>query len=146
MRNLFCWLLLALPFTGRGQVANTVSQPNGANGAGPSTIPAVLDYAEEMPVFAGGVPALRQYFATHLTYPPEAVKRTLSGTVVVQFVVDEQGRAVDVAVVRASDPVFDAEAKRVVYLMPWWTPGREHGRPVRVRCTLPLVFTYKRGG
>lgn len=150
MRDLLLFLLLGLvlPVTARAQLVATALVRAGATSGTESSlsVPVVVDYAEEMPAFAGGDPALRRYFAAKLVYPPEALKRRLSGTVVVQFVVDEQGRAVDAAVVRTSDPVFDAEAKRVVYLMPWWLPGREHGRAVRVRRTLPIVFTYKRAG
>ena len=144
MRNRVLFLLgFGLPWASHAQLASTVAQPGETTGGVVAAGP-VLDYAEEMPQFTGGMSALRQYLATKLVYPAEAIKRNVSGTVVMQFVVDEQGRVVEAAVVRTSDPVFEAEAKRVVYLMPWWTPGREHGRPVRIRCTLPIVFTYKR--
>lgn len=146
MRNRYFFLPLGLglSFSSHAQQANATAQAGEARTGGAAALP-VRDYAEEMPRFTGGAPALRRYLAAKLVYPAEAVQRHLSGAAVVQFVVDEQGRAVDAAVVRTSDPVFDAEARRVVYLMPWWAPGREHGRPVRVRCTLPIVFTFKRG-
>lgn len=76
--------------------------------------------------------------------PPEALKAAHSGQVVVQFVVDEQGHTRDVEAVRTSDPVFDTAARHVVMVMPWWKPGAEHGQPVRVRCTLPIIFTFRR--
>lgn len=106
--------------------------------------PEALSYAEQMPIFTGGETALHQFLATHLIYPPEAFKAGRSGKVVVQFVVDEQGRTRDVEVVRTSDPEFDAAASHVVMVMPWWTPGREKGQLVRVRCTLPIIFTFRR--
>lgn len=105
----------------------------------------VVSYAEEMPFFTGGSEAMHHYLASKLIYPAEAIKHSLSGTVVVQFTVDELGRVGEVDVVRTSDPVFDMEAKRVMYTMPWWMPGREQGQPVRVRCTMPIIFTFKRG-
>jgi len=59
----------------------------------------------------------------------------------VRFVVDEQGHARDVEAVRSSDPASDTVAKRVV--MSWWKSGTDQGQPVRVRCTLPVIFTFR---
>jgi len=137
-------------FPGRAQQASAQAVAASGQGMGGSTAehraaePAVLDYAEQMPAFPGEATALHQFLSSHLTYPPEAFKAGRSGTVVVQFVVDEQGRTRDVEVVRTSDPEFDAAAKYVVMTMPWWTPGVDKGQPVRVRCTLPIIFTFRR--
>ncbi|QKG58454.1 energy transducer TonB [Hymenobacter sp. BRD128] len=109
-----------------------------------SSTPVVLNYAEQMPAFPGGSAALHQYLATHTNYPPEALRRGVSGQVVVQFVVDEQGRVLEPTVVKTTDAEFNEEARRLAWLMPRWTPGQEHGQPVRVRCTLPITFTFKR--
>jgi protein TonB len=109
-----------------------------------ATSAAVLPYAEQMPTFTGGDLALHRYLAANTTYPAEAFRTGLSGTVVMQFVVDEQGRALNPVVVKSSNPAFNAEAIRLIWLMPWWNPGRQQGQPVRVRCTLPIVFSFKR--
>jgi protein TonB len=106
--------------------------------------PAVFTYAEQMPTFAGGEAALHRYLATQTKYPPEALRRGLSGQVVVQFVVDEQGRVLDPVVVKSTAAAFNDEARRLAWLMPRWEPGRERGQPVRVRCTLPIGFTFRR--
>ena len=138
----------ALP--GRAQLASTqaigssVPKASVSSTAPAAPEPVVLNYAEQMPVFPGGTAALHQFLAAHITYPPEAFKAGRSGSVVVQFMVDEQGRTRDVEVVRTSDPEFDAAAKYVVLMMPWWTPGVDKGQPVRVRCTLPIIFTFRR--
>lgn len=151
MRNillLLATILWALP--GRAQLASAqatgaTGPETSASGAARSTAePVVLDYAEQMPAFPGGATALHQFLASHLAYPPEAFKAGRSGKVVVQFVVDEQGRTRDVEAVRTSDPEFDAAARHVVMIMPWWTPGVDKGQPVRVRCTLPIIFTFRR--
>ncbi len=110
--------------------------------AAPTDSP-VLDYAERMPAFAGGDNALHQYLKRTIKFPAEALARRLSGTVVVQFVVDEQGRVLDPTVVRSSQALFDDEAIRLARLMPWWEPGRHQGNSARVRCTLPIIFTAR---
>lgn len=106
--------------------------------------PETLSYADQMPAFAGGAAALHRYLLAKTSYPAGTKRRGLSGTVVVQFVVDEEGRPLDPAVVKTGGADFDAEALRLVRLMPWWTPGQHQGQPARVRCTLPIVFTFKR--
>ena len=113
-------------------------------GSAATASPTVLTYAEQMPTFVGGEVALHRYLATQTKYPPEALRRGLSGQVVVQFVVDEEGRVLDPVVVKTTAAEFNDEARRLAWLMPRWTPGREHGQPVRVRCTLPIGFTFRR--
>ena len=123
---------------GRAQTFQA-TEPLGSGGASPT----VLNYAEQMPAFPGGEVALHRYLAAQTKYPAEALRRGLSGQVVVQFVVDEQGRVLEPRVVKSTDADFNAEALRLVWLMPWWTPGRQQQQAVRVRCTLPISFTFK---
>lgn len=130
-----------LAHQGQAQQARLIEQA-GATGAS-STLP-VLTYAEQMPAFPGGEVALHRYLATQTNYPPEALRRGLSGQVVLQFIVDEQGRVLEPVVVKTTAVEFNDEARRLAWLMPRWEPGREHGQPVRVRCTLPIGFTFKR--
>ncbi|MGI4762582.1 MAG: TonB family protein [Janthinobacterium lividum] len=125
---------------GQAQTFQTTEPLGGAARASP----AVLNYAEQMPAFAGGEVALHRYLATQIKYPAAAWQRGLSGQVVVQFVVDEQGRVLEPIVVKTTAADFNDEARRLVWLMPRWEPGRDHGQPVRVRCTLPIVFTFRR--
>jgi len=139
------WSLPGWAQLASSQAIDTSVPKTSVNSAAPATAePVVLDYAEQMPAFPGGAAALHQFLAAHITYPPEAFKAGRSGSVVVQFVVDEQGRTRDVEAVRTSDPEFDAAAKHVVLVMPWWMPGVDNGQPVRVRCTLPIIFTFRR--
>lgn len=100
----------------------------------------VLAYAEEMPTFPGGDVALHAFLAKKINYPAEARRLNLTGTVVVRFVVEELGRVIDAEVVRGSGHGFDEEALRLVRIMPWWTPGKIAGRPVRVRRAMPIIF------
>lgn len=93
-----------------------------------------------MPAFPGGDAAFHRYLAQKIGYPADARLQNPSGTVVVRFVVDEAGRVVDAEVVRGCGHGFDEEALRLVRLMPWWTPGRLAGRPVRVARTMPIIF------
>jgi protein TonB len=141
MRNfLLINLFIINALLGQAQTFQAPEPLGGATGASP----AVLNYAEQMPAFAGGEVALHRYLATQIKYPAAAWQRGQSGQVVVQFVVDEQGRVLDPIVVKTTAADFNEEARRLVWLMPRWEPGRDHGQPVRVRCTLPIVFTFRR--
>lgn len=97
-----------------------------------------------MPAFPGGDAAFHRYLEQKIVYPADARLRNISGTVVVRFVVDEAGRVVDAEVVRGCGHGFDEEALRLVRLMPWWTPGRLAGQPVRVARTMPSSFRLTR--
>ncbi|KUG09816.1 energy transducer TonB [Solirubrum puertoriconensis] len=93
-----------------------------------------------MPTFPGGSEALRSFLKAKLRYPEEALRKGLSGKVYVQFVVDERGHLLEPQVVKGLAADLDAEALRLVRIMPWWTPGSVAGQPVRVAYTLPIVF------
>lgn len=125
--------------TGNGTDAYTLKAGETVPVSGNSAS-AALPYADEMPVFTGGDAALHRYLVQKTIYPAEARRRNLSGTVVVRFIVDEQGRITDTEVVKGCGNGFDEEALRLIRLMPWWTPGRQAGQPVRVVRTMPIIF------
>ena len=103
-------------------------------------VPVVHAIAEEMPAFPGGPTAFQRFLREKLQYPEEALGKGISGKVHVSFVIDEQGHILDPKVVRGLGSGLDEEALRLVRIMPWWTPGRTGGHPVRVVYTLPIVF------
>lgn len=74
-----------------------------------------------------------------LVYPTIARRAGVEGRVVVQFVVDEQGRIVDPFVVRGVGAGADEEALRLVRTLRF-APGRQRGETVKVQMTLPVVF------
>lgn len=100
----------------------------------------VYDVVQQMPEFPGGMPSLLKFLRENIKYPVEALKKGVQGKVIVLFVVDEQGKVTDTQVERSVDPALDAEAMRVVNSMPRWTPGKQDGKPVRVRFHLPVHF------
>lgn len=69
-----------------------------------------------------------------------AQENGVQGRVTCQFVVDSDGQVRDVQVVRSLDPYCDKEAVRVLLSLPRWKPGRQNGKAVSVKYTLPIVF------
>ena len=100
----------------------------------------VVQTAEVMPSFPGGVKALMGYLSRHVAYPPDALRSRTQGLVLVGFVVNGDGSIADVQVLQGAAPSLDREAVRVVSSMPKWKPGTDGGRAVRVRYTLPVQF------
>ena len=90
---------------------------------------------EEMPEIIGGQKALYDC----IKYPEIARKAGVEGRVIIQFVVDENGNVTNPQVLRGVGAGLDEEALRCVSQLKF-KPGRQRGRPVRVRFTLPVVF------
>ena len=100
----------------------------------------VFDVVEVMPQFPGGQIAMLQYLMKNIKYPEQAMKEGIQGRVTVRFIVEKDGSISDVKPVLSVHPLLNKEAVRVVESMPKWTPGKQNGKPVRVRFNLPVMF------
>ena len=100
----------------------------------------VFTVVEEMPQFPGGMAEAMKFLAKNIKYPVESQKAKIEGRVIVQFVVKENGKVADIKVMRGVSPELDAEAIRVVGLMPEWVPGKQRGQAVSVKYTMPITF------
>ena len=100
----------------------------------------VFEVVEQMPSFPGGEKALMEFLSKNTKYPSVAEENGIQGRVVCTFVVETNGSITDVKVVRAVDPALDREAVRVIKSMPKWIPGKQNGKAVRVKYTVPVNF------
>ena len=100
----------------------------------------IVNVAEKLPEYPGGMSELMKYLSMNIRYPKEAQNKGIQGRVVVQFVVNKDGSISDAKVLKAVDPQLDAEALRVVNAMPNWIPGMNKGEAVNTRFTIPVVF------
>jgi TonB family protein len=100
----------------------------------------ILDVAEQMPMFPGGQGAMMEYISNNINYPEEARKNGIQGLVIVTFVVEKDGSITNTRIAKSVDPLLDAEALRLIKDMPRWTPGKQNGKPVRVKYTTPVRF------
>ena len=115
--------------------------PNEAVGTfAPSEGEAAFDVVEEMPEFPGGPQAMMDYLMKNVCYPKTAFDANIQGRVIAQFVVDKEGTIRGAHVVKSVDPALDAEAVRVINSMPKWKPGRQNGKVVNVKYTIPVNF------
>ena len=100
----------------------------------------VFQVVEKMPQFPGGMGELMNYLTKTVKYPKAAMRDSIQGRVIVQFVISKTGKVTNPSIMRSVSPELDAEAVRVVNSMPLWTPGEQKGVPVNVKFTLPIQF------
>lgn len=100
--------------------------------------PEIFVVVEEMPDLIGGIQSIQ----SRIVYPEIARKAGVEGRVIVQFVVDEEGNVRDPVVVRGIGAGCDEEAIRAVNFAKF-KPGKQRGRAVRVRMSLPITFRLK---
>ncbi len=100
----------------------------------------IFQVVEEMPEFPGGMAECLKFLAKNIKYPTIAQENGVQGRVIVQFVVNSDGTIVDPVVMRSVDPYLDKEALRVIRMMPKWKPGKQRGKAVRVKYTVPVTF------
>lgn len=97
-------------------------------------------FVEQQPAFQGGVEALSAFLSKNLKYPRRAASANVEGRVFAEFTVGSDGSVENIRVVKGIGFGCDEEAVRVIGLMPRWLPGKQSGRPVRVKFTLPITF------
>lgn len=95
---------------------------------------------EKQAEYPGGINAMIEFLAHNLQYPEAAVNNNIEGRVIVRFVVQKDGSIGETTIVKSVSPELDAEAIRVVKLMPCFTPGMINNEPVAVYYNLPISF------
>ena len=103
-----------------------------------------MDEVDVQPSFPGGECAMYEWIENNLSYPPEmADGPDVTGTVVVQFVIEKDGTVSDIQTMKSLYPLLDKEAVRVISMMPKWNPGMINGQPVRVSNNIRVKFMLK---
>lgn len=100
----------------------------------------IFQVVEEMPKFPGGLQEAMVFIGKNIKYPVAAQQAKIEGRVIVRFVVGSDGSVSNVEVMRGVSPELDAEAIRVVSMMPKWIPGKQRGKAVAVKYTMPIMF------
>ena len=103
----------------------------------PERAPALetFELAGNEPDIVGGQRALY----LNLRYPEEARREGIEGRVIVEFVVDGEGRVHRAKVIKSVHPALDSAAVEAVRRTTF-SPGTHQGREVSVRMHLPIRF------
>lgn len=120
-------------------------------GAKDSKMEGVISYydCEQKPTFLGSPDPrkfLEQWVYQYLKYPAEAVRDGIQGRVMVEFVINKDGKVSDVRVQKGVSEELDAEAIKVVAASPKWKPGKVNGQKVRCSMTIPVEFRLEKKG
>ena len=135
MNKLFTLLLFTAAFS-----LAYAQQPASNNNANDDEIFSIV---ENEPEYPGGDEALYKFISKNIVYPKSAREKGIQGTVLVEFVVEKDGKLSNIKVIRSADPALDAEAVRVISKMPKWKPGTQRGKKVRSTFRLPINFQLK---
>jgi protein TonB len=100
----------------------------------------VFRVVEKMPEPVGGWQTFFKTLQKHLKYPTVARRTNAAGKVFVEFIVNESGELQDLSIIKGIGFGCDEEAMRVIALTKW-NPGKQRGRPVKVRLVQPVVFS-----
>lgn len=89
---------------------------------------------------------LKKWVYTYMKYPKVAVRNGIQGKVLVDFVINENGKVQDVKVSKGADPLLDEEAVRIVSSSPDWKPARVRGKKVKSAMSLYVEFRLEKNG
>lgn len=96
---------------------------------------------EEMPKFQDkDIIEFRQWVTRQIKYPAEAFAEGVEGIVVISFVIDKEGTLKNIKTEKSPDQRLTDEVVGVIEKSPKWTPGKQKGKPVSVKFTIPIQF------
>ncbi|TGE16793.1 energy transducer TonB [Hymenobacter elongatus] len=97
------------------------------------------------PQFPGGAKALSDFLQQNIQYPEAARVSKTMGNVLTTFTIETDGRVRNPSVKTGLSPECDAEALRVLALLPVWKPATRKGQPVAIQVQLPVPFGNSSG-
>jgi len=102
-----------------------------------------LRYAEKNAEPIGGYEALMKFIKDNIQNPVSDKSLKISRTVFVEFVIEKDGSISNPKVIVSARPDLDAEAVRVISMMPNWKPAEHQGKIVRQFFSLPVKFSIE---
>jgi len=97
---------------------------------------------DELPEFPGGLAKFGAYIGK-MKVPALDTTENLPGRVIIQTVVEKDGRLTHLKILRSSGSKTMDRAYLECFLQsPKWKPGLMHGQPVRVRYSIPITMCF----
>ncbi|SDH07908.1 TonB family C-terminal domain-containing protein [Dyadobacter soli] len=106
----------------------------------------IFALVEEQPEYPGGNKEMFKFLGRNIKYPSAASRADVQGKVFVNFVVTSTGDIEDVKILKGIGYGCDEEAARVISKFPKWTPGKQDGKAVSVKFTVPINFMLAEDG
>lgn len=92
--------------------------------------------------FPGGITKWQQYLVKNLNYPDRALKTSVMGEVIVQFMVNTDGSVEFAEIFKSVEYSLDEETLRLIRKSPKWTPGWQNGKHVKTYKKQPLRYKF----
>ncbi|MBE6238986.1 MAG: TonB family protein [Bacteroidales bacterium] len=89
---------------------------------------------------------LEKWVYQYLKYPESSLQRGEQGKVMVEFIIEKDGKVSNVRVAKGVSDALDAEAVKVIAASPKWKPGKVKGNKVRTLITIPVEFRLEKKG
>lgn len=106
----------------------------------PPTEEKIVEDPDIPPMFTGGSDQMKKFIVSSLIYPKEASEKNIQGLVVHTFVVEKDGTLSNFKCIHHADSALDAEALRILKMMPPWRPAKLNGEVVRSTAYVPMYF------
>lgn len=88
--------------------------------------------------------SLKMFLRNNFSYPYEAFKKNMQGSVTVQYTIDSLGKLVNLHSIESSHSIFVIEVYRVLKEMPKWEPGSVNGKLACITSTQSISFSTKK--
>lgn len=89
---------------------------------------------------------LEKWVYQYLKYPESSLQNGEQGKVMVEFIIEKDGKVSNVRAVKGVSDALDAEAVKVIAASPKWKPGKVKGNKVRTMITIPVEFRLEKKG
>lgn len=93
------------------------------------------------PATLKGIGDFRSFLMDQLTWPPEAIRNRIEGTVIVSFRVDKQGKLQNLSITCYSDVLRNA-VSGFFQMLPDWDPAVSHNRAIEWKETVEIPFYF----
>ena len=104
---------------------------------------AIADTVEIQSTFPGGLPAWKNFLQRNLRYPQRAIDQRIEGTVLLKFIVCQDGTVCDIQAVSGPEELRET-AINVLKKTPNWVPALQNGKVVKSYKKQPITFRLGR--
>lgn len=95
---------------------------------------------ESRPFPEKGINDFYQFIGNNFSKTKEAYDNKISGKLIIQFVIERDGKIVEPKILKSLGYGLDEEAIKVITSYENWIPGKQRGIPVRVLYSIPLTI------
>lgn len=104
---------------------------------------AIVDTVDIQSTFPGGLPAWKNFLQRNLRYPQRAIDQRIEGTVLLKFIVCQDGTVCDIQAVSGPEELRET-AINVLKKTPNWVPALQNGKVVKSYKKQPITFRLGR--